>query len=419
MKGRNAQSVWGVVQDLDGRYVATRLEKVGGRWQKVSTIRFDARAVHHHAVTLRKGVRFGITARWRPAGASTRPPEMVDAEGDTAMHVPCAAKAELDTHVASLAHNLLGVMPEDAYLASLPLAFIPDAADSFVTVELDESFWTIGIIIKRRLVGRFRLAPATPDALAGHLARVERYWARTRSEAAFPAVIYSLSERGTVPAEALESTPVFAPLPEQLTADRGATRAAGVALAGTDGMVPRFTGPTPASAFRAVRTGLYVTAAVLALLGPVAALLPRGLDAWYEHRKRVSQDEYREVMAGNRQIRELMTETNRLAHAVLRLENTFSRQTSWGRFLDALGHQRPTGLYLAKMGTRPLGKRTDIIQVALAGSSTTTAAVTTFIAKLQDMPFVSGVKLNSMERDKKRRSLTNFRIVCTLTLSSD
>ncbi|MBD3314609.1 MAG: hypothetical protein GF344_02370 [Chitinivibrionales bacterium] len=419
MKPTSKTRIQGVVQDIDGHYVVVRLEKTDEQWRPTKVTRFETRDVPPRITILRHGVHFGLSSRWRPTEDEECPPELVDAKNPDSVHVPCGAKGELDTHVASLGHNLLGVVPEDAYLVSLPLALVEGVADSFVTVHLEEAYWKIGIVIDKKLTASLRLSPATPDALSGHLARVERYWALKRPRIPFPSVVYSLSERGTVPVEALRSTPVFVSLPDQLIADNGALKAAGVALSGTNGMVPLFSGPTPASSFRKARTGLYVTALTLVILGPLVALAPRGLGAWYEHRKSVSQDEYRQVMAGNQQIRELMTETNRLAKTALRLEETFSRRTSWGRFLDALGRERPKGLYLGRMDTRPIGKRTDVIRVALAGSSTKTTAVTTFIAKLQDMPFVSNVKLSSMERDKKRSAVSNFKILCTLTLSTD
>jgi Tfp pilus assembly protein PilN len=407
---------FGIVSGDDGRYHMASVSRRENNWRVASISTWERHNLLRRELLLSKGVSIGVPGIWRRNAAEGLPETRMQAASERQV-VPCAETALVQESRNTFIYNSLAVVPDDAFLASLPLAFSTESHNNFLSLYATENYYLTGVIVDRKLVGSFKMAPADPQKLAGHLGRIERYWLIRHPNELFPSTIYILGA-GAIDTQTLAPTRVI-PLSVGALFDGSevALRAIGVALTQTSGCVPQYAGPTTESALRTTRAWIAKAAAVLVIAGVACAMGMIGLNQWDARRARTYEQKYQQVFADNKEIRTLVNQTNLVAKKVTRIEATFAHQTVWGRLLDALGKDRPDGLFLERLGSQPTGKNDGRIQIAITGWVPREDLVTDFIATLQKMPFVMDIKLESMQRDKVQTAISEFRIVCTLILS--
>ncbi len=409
---------FGIALTDDGQYVMATVQQQSGARPSVTYKRWPTHQWFRSLMLMHRGVACGLPAYWRLAADGTI--NDLDAQhfaGQTgeSFLAPVGHVTDFETHRSNLDGNLTRVLPEDVFLATLPAVFGTAQKESFITVYATANAFHIGVCINRRYHGTFRMAPVTPEAVEGHLGRIQRKFFLANPSLRFPKCLYIIGGSHIAHIEGFEIHQLEG-LPIE---DEPSMRALGIACAEISPVgLPRFQGATERSRFRPVRAALYAASVVL-----VALTLIAGAAVW-ELNRRASRDllqaktQYQGVLSGNQEIQDLLSENRSLSEKILRIEKTLTRQTTWTRLLTALSEGKPDGLFVDVVGTNSGNDLGSSAQVALAGWAEKERAITELITYLQKMPFLSNLDLNVIEQDKKQRDLFRFRLVCTLQLSN-
>lgn len=366
---------------------------------------------------LGKGVALGIPSSWRlrVQGDDTANLIMAHSAGAT---TPYALTAQHTLHSETLAGNLLSVVPDDAFLATIPLAMIRDCPASFVSIHRNGSVCRIGLITQRRLTAVFVFSPADDAAVNAHLARIQRYLTLQRSGEPFPPVVCVIGDPITglqvpgkimmVPAEALDFT----------RGKPALLKAAGIALARScEGTVPQFSGQSSAASGRFMRGIVYAVSAVVLCATVLGMVGIQGADRLTSAATTREHTRYQTIVSRNADIRVMADSNVAVANRILRLNETFFRQTQWALFLQRLGAMRPTGLFIEQLGTEPLAAAPGDMKVALSGRASGDGVVADFIARLQKEPLLADVSLASIEHRQGKGGECGYRIFFILKVT--
>jgi Tfp pilus assembly protein PilN len=363
-----------------------------------------------------KAITVGVASIWRRSqDALAAEAKTGEPGGDSA--VPSTMAAELQMLQEAMVFNCTSIVPDDAFLAVLPLVYGNAGQSDFISIFAEGHFFRVGLIIDQKLVGVYKMSPAAPSRLAGHLGRLERYWQSWHPGTKFPTRIYTIGALEIAPEQLAPAVVTRLSLGAKVDKDPIALKGCGVALSGLVTAAPLLQGPTDESTHRRSRAGILYLAAAVLILGVMGTVATLGIRYWYDFNARAYEKKYQQVFENNQEIRTLVDQTNQLARTIVRLQETFSNQTNWGRLLEDLGAGRPEGLYLERLGCQPVANDSARMQLALTGWVSREELVTSFIARLQKIPYVSQIKLSSMQRDKVKTSETQFKIICILKLT--
>jgi Tfp pilus assembly protein PilN len=411
------QRIHGITLTDDGSFLMASLEKTPQGWRLTKTSRWDPDNALANLLLLHRGIVVAAPSHWKPANAPSAASagNLVSAQtnGPAAPH---AGEAVITNYTSRLSHNLLAVVPDDAFLCTLPLALARDPVQSFVSVYRAASFYKIGIIINGALAAVFTMAPAAPQALDGHLGRIERYWAGTGAGVKFPRQVYLLGSGGVPPGAASIASPLNCAESGIDMSDTAALAASGAALSGRYGAVPRFAVDTAPASLRKARTALYAVSAGLVLCALLACAALPLFTAVAQGRLASYKKQYQAVLASNPDLKVLLGQNDSLARLIFSAHDAALAQTRWAKMLQSFGTIRPDGLFLEMLGsdgTALSGK----VRVAFSGWAGNESQVTGFITSLQKSGLYSGVSLSSLERNESS-NVSNFRITCTLILSA-
>lgn len=377
----------------------------------------------HRMLLLNQGVYFGIPCWWKPHTSAIPIQNIIIGIHETAEQDFLSSKAAFDAvanatefgeHHGKLHNNLLGVVSEDAFLVTVPGAFHKNCGDDFIAIYCNGSFYTIGVVIAKTLLVSFRVSPPTKEALENHMGRIERYWQIRMSAKPFPDVFIALGARELFPQAVCGRTLSFM---EGLDIrDESSLKAIGVALVNTGWEAPRFADRTVEAGFRKMRSMLAVFSAGVLALGLLICACCMGLELWFNMQKARYEKEYQNVILNNQEIKQLLDGSNKLAQSIRTMEETFLHKTVWSKFLYTVAHARPDDLFFDRIGSEPVAGNPDAIHIAISGWTMRESSVTTFIARLQDLKFLSKITLMSMERESSKQSVYGFKIVCVLQL---
>lgn len=418
------QNLYGVVSNDDGRYVmAAMRSNEPNVWKLAKYTEWESHNLLRRILLFHRGVYFGIKSWQKPRGSEINVDSTTIIEQDTSGALKDDGQrafdiitndTSLDIHREALSSNLLGIVSEDSFLTAMPLYMYEKAGDSFITIYGNGSYYSIGFTSQKKLLVSFKMAPGDKEKLPGHLGRIERYWNRKFPDMPFPDTIITMGDPEHTPDAAFNQKVHRI---EDIPHDEHVLKAMGCALAQQNDLAPLFVKETPESSFRRKRTFMYGLSVGILFLGVGLLLFFSGMNIWFSNKKTAYENEYQKVIVNNQEIKKLLLRSNELAETITRLENTLSRQTIWGKFFHAIGKERPEGLYFERLGTEPLKDKEQVVRVAISGWTEKETNVTDFIAKLQDMPYVTQITLSSMERNKKKRSIFGFKVLCTLLLN--
>ncbi len=437
------KSVYGTARNADGDFVAVKLTKKSEQWEAVGVTTWPVRGYGAELHSLGKSVYLAVKGAWQPTAYTDEQIDLVAVPGAGGFSAS-VFRAERDIDMEVFGCTIAGVVPIDSYLTTIPLHFAENVAESFVCVHVEDETVHIGITIDRTPAAVFHVGPGTDERmLEGHLGRLERYWTRLDTGIPFPEKVYAI---GSARAVSPDWTKVN---PGKEFENRFALGALGAALCHLYSSVPFFSGAEHSPAIGAVRTALTRVAAAVIILGITAVGIPLGIHTYNQMRINSFENEYRQVVSGNAEIRADIRKTESLAQTVLQLHDDFSRRTTWGRFLDDIGRIRPDKLYLTRLGSEAIEDRPPRnkknhrvrtidrglskpqmqkdstanpdnsnreVRIAMVGWAHKEELITEFMGSLQKMGIVHDIQLASLERDKKNRAITRFRILCRLTL---
>jgi Tfp pilus assembly protein PilN len=409
------QRAYGITHTKDGTFVGTSLRRDAVAWkvQRVKTWMPDKWV--HTVLLLHRGVHCGTPAHWRSKLSPAENGGHVEATGD-GLFAACTFGDHVDLVQQRLAPNLLGVVPDDAFLATVPLSMSADPVNSFVSIHAVDSAYRIGVVLDRQLTAVFLLAPGIPSALESHLGRIERYIRRALPESPFPRRVYVISPDAELSVDGFECERVWI----DGATDEDALRSAGAALVAVAGAaVPRFTEITAAARFRAVRTGLCAAAASLALGLLLAGGVAFAASMWYSRQIAAYDVKQKQLLATSTELQALLADNQKLSKRILDIEGMLSHQTTWARFLQAIADHRSSGLFIQRLGSASTSDMAATADVGLGGWASEERAITDFITNLQSMKFLSKVQLGVIERDTEHSNLFRFKLTCTLKLAQD
>ena len=414
----------GIIHQNDGTYVhATVQLNKSGSWSFKKVKRWDGSSTLHQVLLLNQGIFLGIPCWWKPHTSSIPIQNVIigihettgqDFLSSNAAFDAVANATEFGEHHGKLHNNLLGVVSEEAFLVTVPGAFRKNCQDDFVAIYNNGSFYTIGIVIAKTLLVSFRVSPPTKEALENHMGRIERYWQFRMPAKPFPDVFIALGARELFPGTVCGRTLSFM---EGLdTRDEPSLKAIGVALVNTGWEAPHFADQTVEAGFRNIRSMLAVFSAGVLALGVLICACCLGLELLFNTQRTAYEKEYQNVILNNQEIKQLLEGSNKLAQSIRTMEETFSRKTVWSKFLYTVANARPDDLYFDRIGSEPIAGNPEVIHMAISGWTMRESSVTTFIARLQDLKFLSKITLMSMERQSSKQSVYGFKVVCILQL---
>ncbi|MGB7566824.1 MAG: PilN domain-containing protein [Chitinivibrionales bacterium] len=409
------QTTHGIVPTDDGQYLMVSLRAPGAGAPRIAVKRWNCHDRIQTMLLFHRGIVCGVSSFWK-SPKSQAPENTLAAEKAGTFFTALAPRTTADIHLETLAGNCVALVPDDAFLCTVPLYFGDKSAHSFISVFPLPSHYKIGLVINRELVAVFDMAPCTPEALEAHAGRISRYWARTFPHVPFPEHMYALgSETGLKTGQfSLQHLNIIAGNFECTTYDE--IRALGVALARTTsvGNVPEFPLSSAKSAVRLPRTLLYaasVLMVIIALLLTGASLIA---DKLTESKINAYASQFQSTISNDKDIKNLLAENGMLANEILQFRDKSLARTNWALFLHALGTQRPEGLYFEMLGSEPVKGSSGSARVAFSGWARSEKLVADFIARLQKDDRISNISLSSLEKNEKKTTLCDFKIVCIL-----
>ena len=412
-------STHGIVSTDDGSFCMVSLERAAAGWRTKKTSRWNADSAVRNHLLLNRGVIAAVPSRWRPSDAKTGPSSLSGtfiAAEESGDFVPMADETALSSISTRLADNLCATVCDDAYLCTIPLALTDGSIASFVSARRTGESCKIGIVKDRRLMAVFSVAPASqPESLERHLARISRYWnGKFGDRTSFPNHLFLFGNDVVSPNGTINVTRLDCSILGIECTDTFALGAAGAALVGITGDVPRFPGNPGKAAFRKVRAALYATSVSLVAC---TILLSATLfvSSFVMHARQDDyKQEYEKILACTPDIQALMAHNDSLAAAIMTENTAGSHVPRWTPFLRSLGSDRPDGLFLDMLATDASGVA-GTVRVALSGWAYNESLVTGFIALLQKNGVCYDVTLSSLEKSGEHNVFI-FRILCSLRL---
>jgi Tfp pilus assembly protein PilN len=365
---------------------------------------------------LHRRVFCGISSFWQSAGAFVGNEKLV---GEIKHGFqPSADCAQVEMQQEAMADNLEALIPDDAFLCSIPLYFGDPLLNSFLSTYRAASYWMICIIINRELSVVFKMAPGT-DALESHLSRVLRYWKTNGLNVHLPQDVYLLNQEVACQCQGFTTRTLSVKVGKRVVIEEEELRALGCALVGHTGGVGPFPGPAADTTMRMVRAVATLGSAAIVIMATLFTLIPVVLSGNIQWKLRSLEARYRTILTNNQEIKGLCMRNDSLVTTISALQKKSAKQTQWGRFLDALGENRPNGLYFDKLGSEPAANSSSKVRIAISGCAKSETLVTDLMTRLQKSGPVSNVSLSFLEKNEKNATICNFRILCIMNLIGD
>lgn len=410
----------GIVSSDHGDYILASVSSpVAGTPCVYKIKQWDSSSVLGRITLFQKGVTFGVPSCCQPVASEVDLDGMTIAiktitDGIVDPFRFITHSTDLAIHRDSLEANLLGIVPKESFLASLPICYVKNISDSFISIFGNDELVFIGIIIKKKLNVVYRVVLEDKNTINCFIERIKRYWDIRIPDIIFPDEIVVIGDYEYISSDTISNKihRIF-----EDVADDSILSAVGTALTEKEPVTPFFETETMSAKFRKKRTWIYggaigISAFVLCLIIGTYSL------GWlFARQKMTYESEYKKVIVNNTEIKKLIDRNDDLAETILRLDKTFSHQTVWGKFFNAIGKGRPDGLFFERLQSKPVEGKEQVVRIALSGWTAKERNVTEFIAKLQSVNYVTQITLASMERDKKKRSIFGFKIKCTLLLN--
>jgi hypothetical protein len=177
--------------------------------------------------------------------------------------------------------------------------------------------------------------------------------------------------------------------------------------------VPSFEGQTDACRFKTLRSVGYISSVTLLVASIALFAVSLLSNAFYDYKINKCKITYNNIIDHNKEIRGLLKTGGILSDKFSRIDSIGSQQSTWAKLLHLIGSQRPTGLFIEKLGSDPMQKSADV-KIALVGWSLNETAVTDMLKKINSSSLVTNVVLANLERDEKKNNLYVFKILCQL-----
>jgi hypothetical protein len=414
------RKTFGIVPNENGRYVMV------SHWgepkhSRITIRRWNIGDKLQSLRLLHRGVYCGIPSFWKSAASHTTK-DILSADSPDSALTPWADAVTASVHTEGLSDNLVALIPEDTYLCTVPLLYGDASLRSFISVHAiaadhdRTAYFKIGIIISATLIAVYGVAPGSEKSLESHFARIQRYFTRAFPHIAFPRHAYTFN--GDLPSSfdhfIFHSLKVT--IGHRTVHEADELKALGCALAQRVGGAPIFSGSSNGGAIRRLRAAAWIASAAIILITALGVCAPACINFFLEKKIATLELQRRSVIMSDPRIKAAITRNQTLGASIIRLSAKAGDQTQWGRFLQSLGALRPEGLYIEKLGSEAAGASPGAVRIAIAGAAQNETMVTDLISQLQKTGFVSNLSLTSMEKNKTKPTICDFKIICTLKI---
>jgi hypothetical protein len=412
-----ARTVYGITPNDQGRYVLVSLHM--GKRMRLSVRRWNVGDKLQDLRLLHRGVYCGVPSFWKSA-SSPAVPDMLAAPGPDKGFIPWTDRTAAAVHTEALSNNLLALVPEDSYLCTVPFLCGDPSLHSFISVHAvpanqdQQAYFKIAVIVNKTLIAVFALAPGAFDALEFHLGRIRRFFGRCLQHVVFPEHVYVLGIENTFSSAHFLTHPLPTKIGHSTIHAEDELKALGCALAQYAGTVPVFAGPSKAGSSRHFRAAAWIAAFIILLATAFAACVPTLMNVFLRRELAVYGEQYHSVVINNPVITAAVARNDSLGASILKMNAKSRQRTNWGRFLQALGSERPEGLFYEKLGSETAGALSNAVRIAISGFAQGETRVTDLIARLQKTGLIANISLTSMEKNKTKPNICDFKIVCTL-----
>jgi hypothetical protein len=414
----------GVVPDENGRYVMVSLRMGEPEQRRLCVRQWMAGDRLTPLRLLHRGIYCGVPAFWKAAIPQAHQGIIIAAhrEGFAAW----AERMPSEDHIEAFSNNLLGLVPEDSYLCTVPFFFGDPSLHSFVSVHCipaggdRKAYFKIGVIFDKTLMAVFTLAPGTMDALESHLGRIRRFFSHLRRRRDFPEHLYIIGSSGAFSLQHFFCHPLSVKIGKRVVESIDELKALGCALTSalvmSAGSVPFFSKPPKTGALRHLNAALLISSIAIIVATALAASAPYIMNRSLKRELQTRQTQYRSLIMNNPVIQTTIKHNDSLAASILRMNAQSGQRTVWGKFLQCLGAERPKGLFYEKLGSEPGSPASNTIRIAISGFAQGETMVTDLISRLQKTGFISNITLTFMEKNKIKPNLCDFKIICTLMI---
>jgi Tfp pilus assembly protein PilN len=406
----------GIISTQAGHYVMASLLHVGTARQKLAFSTWNMQNRLKSIYFLHRGIHLGTSVCWK-SKASLTGKNVLFQENPDAAFIPVANKTNALYEESNMADNLVSVVPDDAFLCSIPLFLGDPSVHSFLSVYNCSHYCKIGIVRNKELVAAFTMPVVAENGLDQYFFRLKHYCRETIPGFAFPEYVYILGTGLLYTSNTFISCPLQIQIGKTSVSDEPRILALGTALSSFNCSVPKVHNIADTTKQRRFRLALFLAALTIFAISALAFLVPTFANVYYTKAISAYEQQYQATISHNVPIKNALAQNEALGKSILSLESDLSKKTCWGRFLTLLGSCRPSGLYLDKLGSDVIPGKGNLVKIALSGAAQNETLVTDFMSQLQKQKGISSLSLSALEHSDKKVTHCEFRIVCTFNLN--
>lgn len=408
------QTIHGILVTAEEDVFSVTLHKNNGIWVLGATRNFHLGDIAQTELLLGRSLTVALPCFWLTRSSAFA--KRFVCAGSSGPFAAVAGTEQLEKAIAPFGANYSAVVADDAFLATLPLAFVNPCPASFFSVFQNNEVTRLGLVINNSLIAVFSAPPMDREVLHGWYLLVRTYLISQHSDLTTPDEILFFNKTESSTPDLFTSV-TLVPLPSSISGNYHILRAAGAALTTVckPDVAPMFSLPVMPPIVRYAKTILYACA-VLLMISAIGAIAFPVLTR-HALTQKIAENEktYNGVLKNNSELKKLMLENDAIAKRIINRRQNIGTRSNWGKLFQTLGSIKTPDLFFEELNTQQ--DDSISIKVALSGWCTTEDQATLFIGRLQKVPFLSKVALKSLDRDNDRKNLCRFRIQCTLLLN--
>ncbi|MCX7726764.1 MAG: hypothetical protein N2053_07930, partial [Chitinispirillaceae bacterium] len=373
---------YGITVTEDGSFVCAKIAfDKKKRWYVEKFFKWDSHSFLRNYFLLHRGVILGLPAHWvRIPPSDLREIKVLE---DGNVFKLCFKEPEFTHFTKLIENNLVGICPDDAFLATIPLCFGESIPSSFISIFDDRKRVKIGVVIEEKLYYVLNVKVNSYKEIEGYIALIERYFQKQLPKLSFPQVKYII---GNLPFEVTSQQRInYINIPIE---DISELKAIGCALCGVSGKVPSLDNKLRKSSYRLMRATLFYGCTSIIVLALLCTLLVIGLNIKLDKELNKVKYSYNNLISENKEIKKMIDTGDSLSNIIIKLNNMISKPAKWGKFLHFIGKERLKEIYYERLGSEIISG-TNSVRVAIAGWSENEKAVRDFVKKLNDSKIVS------------------------------
>ena len=417
------QHASGIVAGIDGTYYYATMTHRKSGWISGSVRR--SRSTHVVRAILQVSAQpcLGASSHWKSANSKIGLPQYFTSTTEKLPFVACVDTNVLQQLTKEFGEYATAIIPDDAFLATLPLIYTSSHPDTFGTLYKTSDRFIVGLVRHRVLTSVYSLPSSDVDACMGLLDRISRFERGLFADDAGQRIsrfycigadslcLNNLSDESGYGYSFVKlSLPGFIDDSDEMT-----VRAFGCAAAQiVTTAVPQFVFSPVSARLSNIRAMIYRITAVL-----VACTLICSLGAWLHTRiadnnYRTARQTFESIIVRDSAISQLIRTNDSLVQQLSTFKSGSSVSTRWTEVLNVLDSIKPEGLFVENMATEPGRPPQNCNRIAISGRAPDAALVYDLVDRLQKQTLFLQIAVSSVEQIGKTGDMVQFKIIGTL-----